>query len=175
MRTIPTKEELEKIAKDQGLKKPKGKPDIPKRPSTKYAKSRTAPPPPEGSIPAPTPAPKKPPRKIGNLDKANEQIADLKKQLKSERGRANAHERYRKAEDEEHMVALEQLNQAHKDRDDARDRVKELEKVPEKKTVSTIQIGGQTHWRNNRGDARAMVKKLIDEGVWFFSVGEAER
>jgi hypothetical protein len=144
VRTIPTKKELERIAKEQGIPEPEGEPDIPKKPP-----------------------------KIEDLDSETQwYISDLKKQLKSERSRANAHERYRKAEDAEHMVALEELNQAQKDRDDAKDRVKELEKPSSKN--HTINIGAQTHYRKDRKDAVAHAKELLDADVWWITLGREE-
>ncbi len=163
------------------LEKPKGTPVTPKKPPKKKGVGhRTAPDPPEGSTPAPTAEQLEEIRRVKELNAdlypdPAATIADLKKQLKSQRGRANAHERYRATEKEEHLQTLRELNQAQKDRDDAKDRVKELEKVPETKTVSFIKIEGQEHYRNKREHARNLVKKLVDDGVWYFSVGERER
>lgn len=141
---MATKEDLEKIAKEQGLEKPEGDPVIPKRPP----KKRELPVDPEA------------------------EIKRLMKELKSAKSSAQSYKRYRDREKVEHEETMRELLDAQKDRDDAKDRVKELEKPST--TMHTIQIGAQTHYRTDKKDAIAHAKELLDADVWWITLGREE-
>ncbi len=123
----------------------------------------------------PTKQPLKKMRGGGLMEEINEfeaTVKDLKKKLKSEKSRAESYKRYRDKEKEECLETHDALRKAEKDRDDARDRMKELEKSTTKR--HTIEIGAQTHYRKEQKDAVAHAKELLDADVWWITLGREE-
>lgn len=63
-------------------------------------------------------------------------------------------------------LTTDNLNFYAKERSKLKNEVDQLNKKPKQR----IEIREQTHWRKSRQDAKEMVRKLLDAGIWYFSV-----